>query len=268
MRISVYNLHNGGTGRADPLAEVLLAGLPDVVVATESTDEAVLARLASRLGMDLATAGGESGSVSVLTRGEMVHSINHSALWAEGQRGEWDGQVPAVLEAVVRLPLGSEMHVFGVELSAGVGEHAERFRVGQVRRILELTAQLRRESRPHVVAGTLHTVSPLQVIDPSRAEPEFARVVGRECAGLLTREGYADAFAEVNAESVAGAGTYSTQRPGVRLDYVFAHGVLTRSSRIETDRLATYASDHYPLLAELAWGCGITSVERVPARCT
>ena len=49
-------------------------------------------------------------------------------------------------------------------------------------------------------------------------------------------------------------GTFTTQHPGQRVDYIFAFGFVPtaiRSAWIETDRLATYASDHYPIGAEI-----------------
>jgi endonuclease/exonuclease/phosphatase family metal-dependent hydrolase len=48
--------------------------------------------------------------------------------------------------------------------------------------------------------------------------------------------------------------TFTTQHPGQRVDYIFTHGVDRRhiaDAWIERDRLATYASDHYPVGAEI-----------------
>ena len=50
-------------------------------------------------------------------------------------------------------------------------------------------------------------------------------------------------------------GTFSTQFPGQRVDYIFTHGIelsRLRTVWIEQDRLATYASDHYPIGLEIA----------------
>ena len=48
--------------------------------------------------------------------------------------------------------------------------------------------------------------------------------------------------------------SFNTQHPGQRVDYIFTHGVdakAVRSAWIETDRLAKYASDHFPIGAEI-----------------
>jgi endonuclease/exonuclease/phosphatase family metal-dependent hydrolase len=49
-------------------------------------------------------------------------------------------------------------------------------------------------------------------------------------------------------------GTFTTQHPGQRVDYIFSIGLPLASIRaawIETDRLAKYASDHFPVGAEI-----------------
>ena len=50
-------------------------------------------------------------------------------------------------------------------------------------------------------------------------------------------------------------GTFTTQHPGQRIDYIFTWGIdpsHLRSARIEHDRLAKYASDHFPVISEIA----------------
>ena len=51
MRIVAWNILDGGVGRADPIAEVLLAQRADVVMVLEADDEAVVDRLSRRLNM-------------------------------------------------------------------------------------------------------------------------------------------------------------------------------------------------------------------------
>jgi endonuclease/exonuclease/phosphatase family metal-dependent hydrolase len=49
-------------------------------------------------------------------------------------------------------------------------------------------------------------------------------------------------------------GTFTTQYPGQRVDYVFTFGIATSNIRqawIEHDRLAKYASDHFPVGVEI-----------------
>ena len=58
MRIVSYNILDGGEGRADPLAEVILAQRPDIVALLEADDPAVLEHIAQRARMDFIHARG------------------------------------------------------------------------------------------------------------------------------------------------------------------------------------------------------------------
>ena len=70
----------------------------------------------------------------------------------------------------------------------------------------------------------------------------------------LLAERYVDTLHAVQGDLAVSAGTFSTQLPGQRVDYIFSHGFdrsrLTEA-RIETDRLAKYASDHFPVTAQI-----------------
>ena len=71
----------------------------------------------------------------------------------------------------------------------------------------------------------------------------------------LLDAGYVDTLHAVRGEEAAGTGSFSTQFPGQRVDYVFAHGVSPsrlKSAWVEHDRLAKYASDHFPVGVEIA----------------
>src|SRR5436190_994297 len=83
MRIVTYNILDGGEGRADPIAEVILAQKPDIVAITEADNLAVLERLALRLKMDYVQAAGEGHACALLSRWSIRESINHAALLAD-----------------------------------------------------------------------------------------------------------------------------------------------------------------------------------------
>src|SRR3954454_17857503 len=81
MRIVSYNILTGGEGRADPLAEVLLAQRADVVGLVEAEDPAVLERIARRMKMDYVQAmGNESCASALLSRFPIRDSINYAPL--------------------------------------------------------------------------------------------------------------------------------------------------------------------------------------------
>ena len=57
LRIVGYNILSGGEGRADPLAEVLIAQQADIILIEQATNDEVLQRLAIRLDMVSRTIG-------------------------------------------------------------------------------------------------------------------------------------------------------------------------------------------------------------------
>jgi endonuclease/exonuclease/phosphatase family metal-dependent hydrolase len=70
----------------------------------------------------------------------------------------------------------------------------------------------------------------------------------------LLNAGYLDTYDIVNPDLSRKQGTFSTQFPGQRVDYIFAHSIAAeriKSAWIEYDRLARYASDHYPIGVEI-----------------
>jgi endonuclease/exonuclease/phosphatase family metal-dependent hydrolase len=80
IRVVSYNLMTGGVGRADPLAEVLLAQRADVIGLQEADDVAVLRRLSWRLGMDFVRADCAGGAVALFSRYAIADSVNAGLL--------------------------------------------------------------------------------------------------------------------------------------------------------------------------------------------
>src|SRR5262245_65030931 len=80
MRLVSYNLLDGGEGRADPLAEVIIAQKPDVVALIECDNTDVLNRIASRLSMDFIHAEGKKHAAAILSKWTIRDSSNHAAL--------------------------------------------------------------------------------------------------------------------------------------------------------------------------------------------
>src|SRR5205809_5157300 len=80
MRLVSYNILDGGEGRADPLAEVILAQKPDIVALAEADDPEVLARIGKRLNMDYVHGEGRKSAAALFSRWPIRDSINHAAL--------------------------------------------------------------------------------------------------------------------------------------------------------------------------------------------
>jgi endonuclease/exonuclease/phosphatase family metal-dependent hydrolase len=76
----------------------------------------------------------------------------------------------------------------------------------------------------------------------------------RRVVQVVLDAGYVDTLHAVRGSEAATTGTFSTQHPGQRVDYVFAFGIDRLSLRdawVEQDRLAKYASDHFPVGAKI-----------------
>ena len=254
MRLVSYNILDGGTGRADPLAEILLAQQSDIIVLLETQDTAVIERIASRTKMDYARGGDERQSATVLSRWPIVESVDHGAL-----RG---GLSKSLVEAIVRAPDGVEWPISAVHLHAGAFEEDERKREAELAVVLDVFERYRRENRPHLLAGDFNANAPYQRIEPAKCKPSTQRAweanggqIPRRVVQRLLDAGYADTLRAVDEQMSATSVSFTTLHPGQRVDYVFSFGVdpsRVRSAWVELDRLAKYASDHYPVGVDLS----------------
>jgi endonuclease/exonuclease/phosphatase family metal-dependent hydrolase len=255
MRIVSWNILDGGVGRADPIAEVLLAQRPDVVAAIEADDPAVLERLASRLQMTAVPAAGTgSHAVAVLTRLDVVETINHAALDDAGPR--------CLLEARLRDPAsGQDWVVFLVHLSPRASIDDEARRLAELARLLEITRPLRDTETPHLLVGDFNSNSPIQQFNPACAHPRTREAflangneLPRQVVRHLLEEGYVDTLAVARGDEAGSLMSFTTRDPGQRVDYIFTWGIdppRIREAWIEHDTLAKYASDHFPIGAAI-----------------
>lgn len=271
MRIVSYNILDGGVGRADPIAEVLLAQRPDVVGLAEADDPAVLDRIAWRLGFDWIAAEGRKGrTAALLTRGRILESINHTARLeastaaarrAAGSASGSPSRPPrSFLEATIELD-GASMAFALVHTTAKASERRERKREEEIATALEILADGRATGAPHILLGDFNATSPIQQLERDRL-PDASRKyfdkygdLSRRAIDEILTAGYIDTLAAHDPESARCAATFTTLQPGQRIDYIFTFGIpreQIKSAWIETDRLATYASDHYPIGAEVA----------------
>ena len=249
MRLVSYNILNGGEGRADPLAEVILAQRPDVVVLIEADVPMVIDRISKRLGMQPYLGVGSKHTVAVFSRWPVLESIDHSAIDGELSRG--------MLEVVVRTPGDFELPIIALHLpaKATLADEAKRLRIWE--RVLKRLPSQRAEHRPHLLCGDFNANAPTQKIVPEKCK-QATREAWIANGGKLPREliaavevaGYVDTLHTFDGPSADVTGSFDTQTPGQRVDYIFAFGLpndSVRSAWIEQDRLAKYASDHFPI---------------------
>jgi endonuclease/exonuclease/phosphatase family metal-dependent hydrolase len=120
----------------------------------------------------------------------------------------------------------------------------------------------RHARRPHLLVGDFNANAPEQRIDPALCKPTTRQAWAANGGGIPRRvvqrlldAGYVDSLHAHAGAAAANMASFTTLHPGQRVDYVFCWGVeKTRieSAWIETDRLAKYASDHFPVGVEIA----------------
>jgi endonuclease/exonuclease/phosphatase family metal-dependent hydrolase len=253
MRIVSYNILNGGEGRADQLAEVIEAQRPDVVALVEAVDVAVLQRIATRLGMDWIHAPGNAQASALLSRFPIRRTVNHAPLCP--------GLSRSLLEAAVDDPRGRQWTFGVVHLHPHAGREDEARREQELAIVLDRFAPHRRQNIPHILLGDFNANAPSQRIDPARCKPSTREEwqanggqIPRRVIQRLIDGGYVDAIHACLGNEAETTGTFSTQFPGLRIDYIFTHGIdpaRFSAAWIERDRLAKYASDHFPVGLEL-----------------
>jgi endonuclease/exonuclease/phosphatase family metal-dependent hydrolase len=255
MNLVSYNILDGGVGRADPIAEVIEARRPDVVVLVEADDVGVVERIARRLGMDVASGRGAKHGIAVMSGWEMRESIDHGRLDAE-----FEG---CFLETTIRSPGGNDLVVVGAHLHARARETDERRREEQVDVMLGRLARHRESGQAHILCGDLNSNSPVQKIDIDRCKPRTREdweanggSIPRRAVTKLLEAGYVDTLYYFDPEMAATLGSFTTRHPGQRVDYVLTHSIepgRIRDAWIERDRLAQFASDHYPVGVRIEW---------------
>ncbi len=253
MRVISYNILDGGVGRADPIAEVIKANRPDVAALVEADDLAVVERIAHRLNMDFVHAAAKTHSVAILSRLPIIESVNIAAL---------DDSVGTSF-AMVQIG-ASKADSFGLAVLHlhPYGTHEdEKIRLQQVSAVLKHLSRWREQGLAHLLVGDFNSNSPTQQIDPKRVRQHTQRDIEanggdlpREVIKRVLAAGYLDTLHAHCPEKADTSGTFSTQFPGERVDFIFTCGFAQGSIRnawIEQDRLAEYASDHFPVGVEL-----------------
>jgi len=242
FRLLTYNIRAGGVGRVEPLARVINATAPDLVLLQEASRPAVVQELAIKTGMADWRAFPRQ-SLGYMSRAPVVHSSWHQPRFSHH----------AFVEVI---PAGSPLHVFGVHLSAVHAAWTERRRVYELRALLRSVGD-RREGL-HVLAGDFNTLAPGATLDPRRLPIRLrpllwlsgGRVRWRTIKTVLD-EGYVDAFRTLHPEEHGY--TMPTWDPHVRLDYVFvpsAYSDRLVACEVVKHADAVAASDHLPVLTE------------------
>jgi len=253
MRMVSYNILDGGEGRADALGTVIECQRPDVVALVEADSTAVVEQLAARLDMDFIHAPGNSHASALLSGWPIRDTINHAPLHPVLTK--------SLLEATVVDPVGAE-YVLGVlHLHAHATEEDERRREREIAEVLNIFDPHRAANRPHLLMGDFNSNAPYQQIDPHKCKPstraEWVKndgYVPRRVIQRMLDMGYVDSLQAVNPTAAEHTGTFSSQFPGQRVDYIFTFAidpVRLREGWVTEGPAAREASDHFSVGLEL-----------------
>ena len=244
FRLLSYNIRHGGAGREAALAEVISACRPDLVIFQEATSEAVIDRLASQCGMAECGARPRT-SLGFMSRQRVTHHAWHRPRLSRH----------AFLEVQ---PDGLDFSVFGVHLSAVHAAWTERRRVFELANLLRTIAAY--DHGFHVLAGDFNTLAPGELLEVRKLPHRLRALVwlsgGRirwRTIEIVLNSGYVDGFRRLHPTD-SGL-TFPVWDPHVRLDYTFLpgdHAERLRSCEVVRHPAAARASDHFPLLAEIA----------------
>jgi endonuclease/exonuclease/phosphatase family metal-dependent hydrolase len=266
MKIMTYNILEGGTGRIDPLAEVIRLAEADVVVVQETLGDAegekAFHKLADRLGMDrfLAENPRTGEGVGILSRLAVKEVVNHAAMDKRFSRG----CLHAIVGGEARSPKPGarsgegDLVVIGVQLPAGELIENEEKRLAELEAVFDVAKLFR--GREHVIAGDFNASHPSQKIELAKVRAKTRErvmsqggVFPREVVRQMLEHGYADAHALHHGAAEFGT-SFTTAQPGMRVDYVFVTaGLMPRVKGCEVFKpeMGRFASDHYPVVAEL-----------------
>lgn len=244
MRLLTYNIRVGGVGRVEPLARIVNACAPDLVLLQEATRPELVHQLAVLTGMKDAKAFPRQ-SLGYMSREPVVHASWHRPRLSHH----------AYIEV---MPAGTPVRFFGVHLSAVHAAWTERRRLYELRALLRSIAD-RREGL-HVLAGDFNTLAPGATLDvgrlPFRLRPfvwmSGGRIKWRTIQTVLDA-GYLDAFRLKHADDPGF--TVPAGNPQVRLDYAFvpaAYADRVIACDVVDHADVARASDHHPVVLDLA----------------
>ncbi len=243
LRILSYNILKGGVDRGLPIGEVISAQSPDIVVFQEAYRPEVVRQLAASCGFEhYACSPGHS--VAFMSRVEIAGHLWRRVRWAK--------------RAYLEIVTATDFRIYGVHLSAVHSNLTEQRRAYELRALLRSVK--RHQHGLHVVTGDFNTLAPGERLDMDKLPPRLralAWVTGKSIRWITIRmmleAGYVDGYRKFHGDE---GHTFTTWDPHVRLDYAFLPapftGNLLRCEVVRDHPSLKQASDHFPLLAEVA----------------
>lgn len=263
MRVMTYNILTDGRNfqqdppqpeRWDAIAAVIKAVDPDVVVLQEVMTHDFLTYVANVLGMAWfwADDGGKM-QVGALSRLPVQATTTVSLHFSSGAAAR------SALALTVLAADGQPLTIYGVHAVAFYSWVAEAVRRHQIKHLLAHAAHAHPR---HLLIGDFNTFAPNDTVSLTNA-PQWVKMQTWPQLGMIVRwalkqifvAGYIDTYRHFHPDEYGY--TLPSPQPAVRLDYIFAAPPLAPHLKacdvIHTPDLVKTASDHRPLLLELAF---------------
>jgi exodeoxyribonuclease-3 len=239
VKVFSYNILEGGGDRLAAIGEVIRREQPDAVALLEANSRAHAATLAHELGMTLVF--GEANSafhIAWLSRLPIRRSANH--------------RQPILAKTLLEIEVswaGVPLRLFATHLASRHDGSAPVDEIAAIRDVLGPPA-----STPHLLVGDFNALAPGDPVgDPPPGQEKRGDArdgAGRPAIRDLLAAGYVDCYRALHP--TAPGYTYATDRPWLRLDYLFASPELAgylQMCDLVTSAPAAQASDHFPVWA-------------------
>jgi endonuclease/exonuclease/phosphatase family metal-dependent hydrolase len=223
---------------------VVRACAPDLVVFQEARFPHAVRRIADACGMKVSAAR-VGHSLAFMSAAPVAEHAWHKPRLSRH----------AFLEIV---PAGDRCRVFGLHLSAVHAAWTERRRLFELRALLLSIA--RHQQGLHLLVGDFNTLAPGEYLDMGKLPARLRALVWLSGGTVRWRTihsileaGYVDGFRQQHPDQPGS--TFPTWSPHLRLDFAFLPAAFTdrlRSCEVVTLPDAADASDHFPLLTEIA----------------
>lgn len=254
LRIMSYNILDGGTGRLDPLFEVIAAENPDIVLVQETWETAVFEKLAIKLNMEIFQAQSPQnprGHVGVLSRYSIRKAINYGPLEPRLTR--------AAAMVTLATPEGG-INCLCVHLHPYPTPADEAVRLREIDVVLDIAKATQGEPVPMLIAGDFNSLHPAQLLNLQALDERNRERIGNH-GGVVPRlvvqkmldHGWVDTHA-VTRTPQEFATTFTTAFPAMRVDYIFVSAALVPriiDCYVVKSPMAHFASDHFPIVLNL-----------------
>ena len=249
LRVMTYNILNGGIGREQLIAEVLLSVQPDLVILEEVYSRNTLEVLAKALNASYFFAeGNRARRVGLLSRRPILKRQSHHPfpfIWRN------------FIEVKIESSSGKPLHIFGVHPLANLGLPFEIWRYWEARYV---TASANTDTtEPCLITGDFNAIAPGDKI-VAATMPDWLRfmiwIQGKRVyhfsMSAYFQAGFTDCFRHLHPNDPGF--TLPPPNPNARLDYVLVNDALKPYLRkcwvVGEPEAVLKASDHYPVVAE------------------